>query len=77
MNQSFGCLNLLLAGYLLLTACVFQTDVLEVARSLIRWQMGIACLIYPAAVWFLGLYSGLRCWRRWLAVAGVVFGALW
>lgn len=76
VNQSFGCLCLLLAAYLLLTACVFQTDSLELARAMIRWQMGLACLIYPGAVWFLGLYAGLRRARRWLVLAGTVFGAL-
>ncbi|CAM5541077.1 diguanylate cyclase domain-containing protein [Rhodanobacter lindaniclasticus] len=76
VNQSFGVLSLLLAAYLLCTASLFQADTLAVARSLTRWQMGLACLIYPAAVWFLGLYTGLRRWRRWLLAAGVVFGVL-
>mgnify|MGYP001073102844 CR=1 FL=1 len=76
VNRSFGCLCLLLAAYLLVTASLFQTDSLELARSLSRWQVGLACLIYPAAVWFLGLYTGLRRRRRWLLAASVVFGAL-
>lgn len=76
VNQSFGWLSLLLAGYLLLTAGIFRNDSLELARTLIRWQMGFACLIYPAAVWFLGHYAGLRHRRRWLLVAVAVFGPL-
>lgn len=74
--QAFGYLSLLLAGYLLLTASIFQTDSLPLARSLVRWQLAIACLVYPTAVWFLGRYSQLHYWRRWLSVACAVFGAL-
>lgn len=74
--QAFGCLSLLLAGYLLVTAAIFQTDALPTARSLIRWQLAIACLVFPTAVWFLGLYTRLRHWRRWLGLACAVFGVL-
>ncbi|MEO8998747.1 MAG: EAL domain-containing protein [Rhodanobacter sp.] len=76
MSQAFGCLSLLLAGYLLLTAILCQTDTLTLARPMTRWQLTLACLIYPAAVWFLGLYAELRQWRRWLMLASLVFGAL-
>jgi diguanylate cyclase (GGDEF)-like protein len=76
LNQAFGCLSLLLAGYLLLAAAIYQADALSLARQLIRLQLTLACLIYPAAVWFLGLYAELRQRRRWLALASLVFGAL-
>ena len=76
LNQAFCCLSLLLAGYLLVTAAVYQADALSLARPLIRWQLTLACLIYPSAVWFLGLYAELRQRRRWLALASLAFGTL-
>ncbi len=75
-NMAFGCLSVLLAGYLALTASIYQTDTVALAQSLIRCQLAVACAIYPAAVWFIGLYAGLLRWRSWLALAGAVFGAL-
>ena len=76
VSQAFGCLSLLLAVYLLLTAAVYQTEALSLARVLIHWQLTIACLVYPVAVWFIGLYAELRRWRRWLVLTSIVFGGL-
>lgn len=76
VSQAFGCLSLMLAVYLLLTATLYQTDSLSLARPLIRWQLTLACVIYPAAVWFLGLYAELHEWRRWLVLASFMFGTL-
>jgi hypothetical protein len=61
MTQAFGCLCLLLASYLLLTASTSQTDSLALARSLARWKVASACLINCAsgdAGWV---------WRAWFS----------
>jgi diguanylate cyclase (GGDEF)-like protein len=74
VNLAFGCMSLLLACYLALDAAIYQTEALSLARSLARSKLTVACAIYPAAVWFMGLYSNLRRWRLWLGLAVVVFG---
>lgn len=63
VNLAFGCMGLLLACYLALDAAIYQTETLSLARSLARSKLTVACAIYPAAVWFMGLYSNLRRWR--------------
>ena len=72
---TFGCLCLLAAGYLLLTAALYQTHSADWASSVVRAQLAFACGIYPAAVGFFGLYAELVYWRRWFAIAVAVFGA--
>lgn len=74
VNLAFGCTSLLLACYLALDAAIYQTETLALARSLARSKLTVACAIYPAAVWFLGLYSNLRHRRPWLGLAVVVYG---
>ncbi|MDE1892905.1 MAG: bifunctional diguanylate cyclase/phosphodiesterase [Xanthomonadaceae bacterium] len=76
LNRAFGCLSLLLAGILLLAAMRIETDSLATARQVIAWHSLVSILVYPAGVWFIGLYCELRHWRRWLAAACVVFGSL-
>lgn len=76
MLQAFGVLSLLLAGYLLITTSIYETSSLPLAVTLVRWQLAVACLVYPVAVGFFGHYAQLQHWRRWLAVAAVVFGVL-
>ncbi|MEO7064458.1 MAG: bifunctional diguanylate cyclase/phosphodiesterase [Dokdonella sp.] len=73
---AFGCLCLLLAGYLLLTAVLYQTHSVAVAAQVVRAQMAFSCSIYPAAIGFIGLYAKLRHWRRWFAIACIGFGVL-
>ncbi|MEO5560920.1 MAG: GGDEF domain-containing protein [Dokdonella sp.] len=72
---AFGCLCLLLAGDLLLTAALFQAQSIATASMVVRAQIAFSCCIYPAAIGFIGLYSGLAHWRRWFAVAAAAFGA--
>ncbi|WEN14212.1 EAL domain-containing protein [Rhodanobacter sp. AS-Z3] len=76
MVLAFGNLCLLLAAYLLLTASIAQTNSLNLACSLVRWQVAIACLIFPAATWFIGHYAQLQRRRPWLGVACAIFGGL-
>ena len=73
---AFGCLSLLLSIYLALTASLYQTTTLSTAATLMRAEIGLACVIYPAGIWFFGLYAGLVHWRRWLVVAASIFGTL-
>ncbi|OOG60227.1 EAL domain-containing protein [Rhodanobacter sp. C03] len=73
---AFGCLSLLLSIYLALTAALYQTDTLSTACALMRAQITFACLIYPAGIWFFGLYTDLAHWRRWVTLAVLVFGPL-
>ncbi|MDE1897681.1 MAG: EAL domain-containing protein [Xanthomonadaceae bacterium] len=73
---AFGWFCLLVAAY---NALSTQLQMLDDVTSLVpveRAHVAVACLVFPAAVWFFGLYTGLRQWRRWLAVAAVLFAAL-
>lgn len=74
--MAFGCLSLLLSIYLALTAALYQTTTLSTAATLIRAQIGFACLIYPTGIWFFSLYAGLAHWRRWVTIAALIFGSL-
>lgn len=71
---AFGCLCLLLAGYLLLTAALFRTQSAATASTVVRAQIAFSCCIYPAAIGFIGLYADLTHWRRWFACAATAFG---
>ncbi len=73
---AFGWFCLLVGAYNALSA---QLQMLDDVRSIVpveRAHVAVACLVFPAAVWFFGLYTGLRHWRRWLAVAAVIFAVL-
>ena len=71
---AFGCLCVLAAGYLLLTAALYQTHSAAWASTVVRVQIAFACGIYPAAVGFFGLYAELVYWRRWFVLTAAVFG---
>lgn len=73
---AFGCLCLLLTGYLLLTAVLYQTRSVVVAAQVVRAQIAFSCSIYPTAIGFIGLYANLRHWWRWFAIACIGFGVL-
>lgn len=73
---AFGCLSLLLALYLGLTAAIYQTDSVATATVLARAQLDVACLIYPTGICFFSLYTGLAHWRRWSGIAALVFAVL-
>ncbi|MGH7486825.1 MAG: hypothetical protein ACREMY_14675, partial [bacterium] len=73
---AFGILSLLLAGYLLLKALLYHPGSLDTVRSVVRWQLTLTCLIYPVALWFLSLYTGLRNWHSWVIGASAIFGVL-
>ncbi|MGH8369953.1 MAG: putative bifunctional diguanylate cyclase/phosphodiesterase, partial [Gammaproteobacteria bacterium] len=73
---AFGILSLLLAGYLLLKALLYHPGSLDTVRSVVRWQLTLTCLIYPVALWFLSLYTGLRRWHGWVIGTSVIFGVL-
>ena len=73
---AFGWFCLLVGAYNALSA---QLQMLDDVRSIVpveRAHVAVACLVFPAAVWFFGLYTGLRHWRRWLAASAVIFAAL-
>lgn len=73
---SFGVMCLTVAAYIGLSA------LMQTPQSLLRWivlerlHIAAACLAYPAAVWFIALYSRLRNWRPWVIASAVIFGAM-
>lgn len=73
---TFGCLCILVAGYLLLTAVLLQTQSTAAANTVVRAQIAVACFSYPAIICFVGLYAGLTHWRRWFLIAAAAFGAI-
>ncbi len=73
---AFGGLSVLVALYMLLTAALNQSDQLATANDLTRAMIALACVIYPVAVLFVSLYTGLRHWRSWTGLAIAAFGAL-
>lgn len=75
LYTAFGCLCLLLAGYLLLTATLYQTHSVIWGIWLVRAQVALTCGIYPAAIGFFGLYANLVHWHRWFLLAAAIFGA--
>ena len=76
VHLAFGCLSVLVAVYLLMTAALYQTDSVVTANAVTRTLIALACMIYPVAAAFVSLYTGLRHWRRWSLLAAAVFGAL-
>ena len=73
---AFGWFCLLVGAY---NALSTELQMLDDVRSIVpveRAHVAIACLVFPAAVWFFGLYTGLRHWRRWLAAAAAIFAVL-
>ncbi len=73
---AFGLLCLLLAGYMLLSALWYRSASVEEVARIARLEMAVICLIYPAFIWFLGLYANVKtAWAEALVTA-VPFGAL-
>ncbi|WEN14013.1 bifunctional diguanylate cyclase/phosphodiesterase [Rhodanobacter sp. AS-Z3] len=75
-NTAFGYLSLLLSVLLLLDAAISGTDSLTRAQMLMRIQITVSCLTYPAAFWFLSLYADMPYWRRGLMILAVLLGGL-
>ncbi|MGD8926527.1 MAG: hypothetical protein PVG20_06740, partial [Thioalkalispiraceae bacterium] len=73
---AFGILCLLLGFYMLLSAQWYSATTIEEISAIAKYEMGLICLIYPAFIWFLGLYSHQQSFKKVLLILGSVFTLL-
>ncbi|HET7395427.1 MAG TPA: EAL domain-containing protein [Gammaproteobacteria bacterium] len=73
---AFGILSLILSAYLMVKASLYHIDSFDTLRSTVRWQLALACLIYPTAIWFFCLYTELKRWYPWMLGGGLIFAVL-
>lgn len=74
--RSFGTTSLVVAAYIALGTLMESPSDITSLFWLERLHVATACLVFPAAVWFISIYSRLRHWRVWVATSVVIFGGL-
>ena len=73
---AFGVLCLLVTALFPLSAEWYQAIDAADAGRIKRWQLALACFIYPTLVWFIACYTDQpRSWR-WVAGFAALFGVL-
>ena len=73
---AFGVLCLLISAYMMFSAQWYRAEGVEEIGALARYEMGLACLIYPVFVWFLALYTRQESFGRFLGAIAAVYGLL-
>ncbi|TAN06973.1 MAG: GGDEF domain-containing protein [Rhodanobacteraceae bacterium] len=74
--HAFGILCLAVAAYIGVSALLQAPVAGTPSVRLERLHITILCLVFPAAVWFMALYSRLQRWQPWVLASVAVFGAL-
>lgn len=76
LYPAFGLLCLSVGAYIGVSA-LMQTPEMQASYALLeRLHVGLACVVYPVAVWFLANYSGWQGSRPWVIATSLVFGIL-
>ena len=72
----FGLLALLISIYLALTPDFYSMHPLDKLATVARYRFFLTCLIYPAAVWFIGTYTrmNMQKLRPWLIASVLIYG---
>lgn len=73
---AFGILCLLVAALFPLSAEWYQASDVVAAGRIKRWQLTLACFIYPTLVWFIGCYTDQPRLARWVGGFAVPFAGL-
>ncbi|MEO8803939.1 MAG: bifunctional diguanylate cyclase/phosphodiesterase [Rudaea sp.] len=76
LYPAFGSLCLGVSAYIGVSALMQTPQTHASFATLERLHVGLACVIYPIAVWFLARYSGWQGARPWLITISAVFAIL-
>ncbi len=71
----FGVLAILVGLELAVTTGMYSVDSLGISHAIYNFNYGLACFIYPVAVWFIGEYTQTQKLKPWLIGSAFLFGS--